>query len=290
MKWHELPETGAEVRGLRVKGLPKDKFRLSDRKLRHATIMRAYVLHGQFHRVDFSHTRFIDCQFRHTEFDECNFTDAVFQDCDLPHVQFSECKLPYSRWSNTRVDVGQLVPNLPFHWPQVAQDLCHNLRANCKVQGDGPAARRLLFKAMACRRSTLWETLRLRKSWYQRRYKLADRLRAAFRLVGSWVERWGWGYGESPGFLLLWAAVSILLFGVYYQIQGFADYQVMNGGLFEQTLRAVEFSALSFVGSAERSSWPEGPTTVIVIQGALGILFIGVFAAVLYRWISIRQG
>lgn len=290
MNWQGFPETGAEVRGLQVKGLPEEKFRLEHRKLRYATITRTYVLHGRFHDVDFSHSRFIDCQFRHTEFRKCIFTEAFFKDCDLPHTTFIECKLPYSRWKNTKVDIGQLVNNLPSEWPNVAHALCQNLRANCRGLGDGPAARRLLFKAMAFRRSTLKEILLLRKSWYQERYKWADRLGAAVRLAGSWVARWGWGYGESPSLLLGWAAVAILSFSGYYYIQGFADSLVIGGDRLEQYLRALQFSALSFVGSAERASWPEGPTAAVVIEGTLGLLFIGVFAAALYRWISIRQG
>ena len=119
---------------------------------------------------------------------------------------------------------------------------------------------------------------------------MVQRFRAAFRLVGSWIERFGWGYGERPGLLLLWAAMSILLFGVYYHIQGLPDSQVITSGFLEQIGKAVEFSALSFVGSGERPSWPEGPTAAIAIQGTLGILFIGIFAAVMYKWISIRQG
>lgn len=285
MTWDELQDIGAKAKEIRTA-----KCRIEDRILRHATIIRAHVKHGAFRRVDFSHSRFIDCYFRHTEFRGCNFTGAVFTDCDLPHAKFIECKLPYSRWSNTRVDMVQLLHNLPYEWPQVARDLCQNLRANFRAQGDGTTARRLLFRAMAFHRSTLWETLLVRKSWYRERYGLAQRIGAAIRLIGSWIERLGWGYGESPGLLLLWAAMSTLLFGSYYHIQGFADSLVINGGFLEQIGRAFEFSALSFVGSGERASWPEGPTAAIAIQGSLGILFIGVFAAVVYRWISIRQG
>ena len=285
MNWDGLQEVGAEVKGIRT-----EECRIQGQKLRHATFIRVHVKQGEFRNLDFSHSRFIDCYFRHTEFRDCNFTGAVFTACDLPHAKFIECSLPYSRWHNTRVDMVQLLPNLPYDWPQVAHDLCQNLRVNFRAQGDGPAARRLLFHAMAFHRSTLWETVLVRKSWYKERYRLVQRFRAAIRLVGSWVERLGWGYGESPGLLLLWAAVSILLFGNYYHILGFADSQVINGGFFEQIGKAIEFSALSFVGSTERSSWPEGPTAAIAIQGTLGILFIGVFAAVVYKWISMRQG
>ena len=285
MNWDELQDVGADVRGIQA-----EECRVGGQTLRHATFTRVHVKDGEFHRIDFSHSRFIDCYFRHTEFRDCDFSGAVFMNCDLPHATFIECRFPYSRWSNTRVDVAQLLPNLPFEWPQVARDLCQNLRANCRAQGDGPTARRLLFRAMALHRSTLWETVLLRKSWYKQRYGLVQRFGAAIRLIGLWVERLGWGYGESPGLLLLWAAMSILFFGSYYHILGFADSQVITGGLLQQMGKALEFSALSFVGSAERSSWPGGPTAAFAIQGALGILFIGIFAAVVYKWISIRQG
>jgi len=143
---------------------------------------------------------------------------------------------------------------------------------------------------MACRRATQWEILRLKKSWYKKRYKWHHRLRAAIHLVGSCFERWGWGYGESPGLLLVWAVVSILLFGSFYHMQGFADLQINNGESLKHVGSAFEYSALAFVGSGERPSWPDGPTAAIAIQRTLGILFIGVFAAAVYRWISIRQG
>ena len=285
MNWDGLQDTGAEVRGIRSKDVL-----IRDRIVCHATLMRAHVKGGEFQSVDFSHSRFIDCYFRHTIFRKCNFTGAVFTGCDLPHVEFIECELPYSRWANTRVDVAQLLSNLPYQWPQVARDLCQNLRANAQAQGDGPAARRLLFYAMAFHRSTLLETVLLRKSWYKQRYGLCQRFRAVIRLVGSWIERFVWGYGERPGLLLLWATISILLFGCYYYVLGLADSQVVTGGFIEQVGRALAFSALAFVGSAEPSSWPEEPTAVIAIQGTLGILFVGVLAAVVYRWISIRQG
>ena len=285
MNWDGLQDIGAEVKEIRT-----EKFLIENRTFRHATFTQVHLKHGEFRNVDFSHSRFIDCYFRHTDFRECNFTGAVFTDCDLPHAKFIECKLPYSRWGNTRVDMAQILPNLPYEWPQVARELCQNLRANFRAQGDGPAARRLLFLAMAFHRSTLLETVLVRKSWYKERYRIIQRFGAAIRLVGSWVERLGWGYGASPGLLLLWASISILLFGGYYHIHGFADSQVITGGFLEKIGRAIEFSAFSFVGSAEGSSWPEGPTAAVAIQGALGILFIGVLAAVVYKWISIRQG
>ena len=285
MNWDGLQDIGAEVNGIRTEGC-----RIENQTLRHATFIRVHVKHGKFRDVDFSHSRFIDCYFRHTEFRKCDFTGAVFTDCDLPHAKFITCRLPYSRWCNTRVDMGELLSNLPDEWPEVARDLCQNLRANFRAQGDGPAARRLLFRAMSLHRSTLRETVLVRKSWYKERYGLVQRFKAAICLVGSWVERLGWGYGESPLLLLLWAGVSILFFGSYYCIEGFANSQGINSGFLEQIGRALEFSAHSFVGSAERSLWPEGPRAAIAIQGTLGILFIGVFAAVVYKWISIRQG
>ena len=285
MNWDRVQDIGAEIRGLR-----SEDFLVQDRMACHATLTRVHVKGGEFRSVDFSHSRFTDCYFRRTVFRKCDFTGAVFSDCDLPHVKFIECEFPYSRWANTRVDIAQLLLNLPYAWPQVARDLCQNLRANAQAQGDGPAARRLLFRAMTFHRSTLLETVLLRKSWYKERYGWRQRFKSASRLVGSWVERFGWGYGESPGLLLLWAAISILFFGVYYHVLGLADPQVITGGFIEQIGSALEFSALAFAGSAERSSWPDGPTAVIAIQGTLGILFIGVLAAVVYRWISIRQG
>ena len=285
MNWDGLQDIGAEVKGIRA-----ERFLVEGQTVRHATFIRVHVKHGEFRSMDFSHSRFIDCYFRRIVFRECDFTGAVFTDCDLPHVEFIECKFPYSRWTNTRVDMAQILPNLPYEWPQVARDLCQNLRANSRAQGDGPAGRRLLFRAMAFHRSTLWETVLLRKSWYRERYGLPQQFGSAIRLVASWGERLGWGYGESPGLLLFWAAVSILCFGGYYHISGLADSQVITGGFLEEIGRALEFSALAFVGSAERSSWPEGPTTAIATQGTLGVLFIGVLAAVVYRWISIRQG
>ena len=143
---------------------------------------------------------------------------------------------------------------------------------------------------MAFHRATLWETILLRQSWYKQRFGLGHRVGALFKWVWSWAERLVWGYGERPLLLMAWGAALTFIFGIYYYASGLPDALGVDGSLAGRLGEAVTFSALAFVGNADRAPWPGGPTAAIAVQGALGIVFIGVFAAVVYRWISIRQG
>lgn len=263
-----------------MEGHRQDDFEISNRKLRFAKFQRLHMKNGNFVGIDFTHSRFHDCYFRHVTFTRCDFTGARFNGCNFPHAKFVECKLPYSTWTRTQVDVAELLANLPHEWPNVSRDLCNNLRTNAIEVGNGYDARRLLFEAMSFHREQLKQQVLQKRSWYQKRYGLVDRILGVLRLAASWIERYVWGYGETPWLVITWGVAAILGFGVYYWSAVLPDRSSFAD--------AVELSALAFIGAADNSGVASS-SSVIVIEGTLGLLFLGLLAAVVYRWISVRQ-
>lgn len=278
-----LPAEEAVATGWRQEGV-----QLKRRAFRFATFTRAHIKNGVIEEIDFSHARFNDCYFRQVTFRKCDFTGAVFDRCDFPHARFVECRFPYSRWFSTQVELDQLLANLPHEWPNAARDLCNSLRMNAASLGDGRAARRLLFQGMAFHRQMLWEQVRQRHSWYQVRYGTIDKVTGGLKLLWSWIERALWGYGEKPWLVLLWGTVLTGLFAVYYSrfdlVSGASEPGVLTNGW-----EAFKFSALAFIGNVDPAGAHGVPTGPLAVQGALGLVFIGVLAAAVYRWISIRQ-
>jgi len=211
-------------------------------------------------------------------------------ECEFPNSTLNQCRLEYSTWRETAISSEQVLANLP-DWPNVAHSLAEALRVNALSRGDGAGAREFFLEAARNSQAHFRRIAFARASYYRQKYKGWIRVSGFLRWLGVGLERWGWGFGESPIILTLWALVSIVLFAVLYLSR--APTAFGSNGEIDKLgtafLRAVEFSALCFATSAP-TRMPGIPASLFLLETFLGIVFTGVLAAVVFRWISIRQG
>ncbi len=262
-----------------------------NRLLRYALFTGVRFEDCEIEHVDFSHSVFVDCYFRHTTFDHCDFKDCRFTGCEFRKVQFTACKFAYSRWSDTAIPFATLSPHLPYEWPNVCHEVLESLRTNAITQGDGTSARSILFESMNQRRRQLWATVRYKEDYFKTRFSHFDRVGAFFRLVVSHMERWMWGYGESLLQIGLLGLVLVVAFAGWYLgvDAGAFGFDGSAASIVGAATEALLHSARGFAGTSATYGGSSDFQIPSTIQAVLGIVYTGVLAAVVYRWISIRQ-
>jgi hypothetical protein len=269
-----------------------DGLVLAGQQLTHAVFVGIGLKAAKFTNVDFSHSTFVRCYFRNAELRGCNFTGCRFVECDFPGAALINCQLQYSEWRDTSIDSRQILSNLP-EGPNIASRLLEFLRANSLARGDGPEARRYLFAAMRCSREHYYRVAFAQASYYRDKYRGFLRIRGALRWIGLLLERLLWGYGESPALMFFWASILILGFAAYYSLRAPGLFGFGSLGVSEALKSAVQFSALAFASNTP--NWAPSVKlaaieSAMVAESLVGIVFIGVIAAVVYRRISLRQG
>jgi hypothetical protein len=269
-----------------------DQLDLCGKKINHALFVGVAFKKATLRNVDFSHSTFVRCYFRNAEFSGCTLTGCQFVDCDFPRARFGACNLEYSRWKNcTKVDVESILDNMP-EWPNVRRDLLESLRTNALSVGDGASARKLFFKAMDAA-SEHHRRVRNADSGYYKKYGIGQRIRSATRCVLIATERLGWGFGENPLRFALAGAIGTLAFALLYSLLApdAFGYDDTVPGIAIAFSKALRLSVLTFTMNSPKlpgdvslwfSSWH-------VVESMSGAVFASMLAAMVYRWISIRQ-
>jgi hypothetical protein len=272
----------------------EDSLKLEKKRINHAVFIALGLKDARFSDVDFSYSTFVRCYFRGAEFRGCNFTGCRFIDCNLRNAMMVNCSLLYTEWQQTHVSPDLILANAP-EWPNIRRELMEALRVNSLSQGDGVSARKYLLASMRASIEHQKRIVKRHNHYYANKYGPKDQFLASFRLMALQSERFIWGYGESPYKLILCGAILVGIFAVYFGVKapevfGFGEsIRTLPGGFYE----ALQFSALTFAANTPASSTTttyDVIKTAMVIETLLGLVFTGVLAAVLYRWITIRQG
>src|SRR5215469_15402338 len=119
------------------------------------------------------------------KFLSCDFPKATIQRCDFSSAKFSDCYVPFAEMEHS----------LPSQ-PNLREALARNLTIETDKLGL-PGERRLYRMAeLKAREQHLLAAVMARSAWYKAHFDPLARLGAASRLVGSYVNKLLWGYGE----------------------------------------------------------------------------------------------
>lgn len=266
-----------------------DHIRLSGKTLKHALFVDVGFKDATLTNIDFSYSVFVRCYFRNATLSGCKFVGCRFESCDFPGVKLYGSDLSYSQWSQTGVSTAQILANLPER-PNQAHALLESLRANSLARAESVSARQYLFESMKRSREHRYRIAFSRDSYYRRKYRGLKRVEGFCRWLGMCVDRFGWGYGESPALLGFWAAMLIGGFGILYWAKSPDLFQA--GSWFPRLMDYLRFSAMTFATNTPSAN-SLGIALIrneIVVESLAGLAFAGALGGSVYRWLSVRQG
>ena len=233
--------TQLDLRGIRIEQIQLDGAQLRDANLRWATVRDVGFKGASLVGCDLSQAHFTDCYFRRAAFERCDIVNARFENSDFSGARFDACRLDFSAFAGCEIAFD----SIRF---TDASDLAYLERTF-----DRHALRQRAFGA-----GTLSTT---------------DRLHAVAFWLDAVMLNWLWGYGEKPWRLATAMVAAIVAFGtLQYWLQG-----VPGRDWFDH----VYFSGVTFLTIGYGDLAPVGvlPRLLALIEGAAGILFIGMLVA-----------
>ncbi len=163
----------------------------------------------KFSNVDFRYCIFDAAYLRYCVFDTCDFTGCRFINSNLQGSSFSGCKFDYATFDKTNIDTDILNSGCPGP-ENLKLKFARSLRMNYQSLGDAVSANRAISIELQATEDHLHKAWKSPESYYRKKYKGLERVRA----FGQWIEfkalDWFWGNGEST-WKLIRAVLSVMV-------------------------------------------------------------------------------
>jgi hypothetical protein len=232
---------------------------------------------------------FIDCYFRETTLDSCRFLGCKLVSCDFPKPSFRQCTFVYSEFRGCFIPYSEFEASLPPE-PNLRRLLSENLAREAEAAGASSDARRYRLQGYRAYERYLWNGFLGADAWSRAHFpSLPERTLAGLRLLGRWINRLVWGYGERG--LVLTRNAVIVGFGVFPLLFFFVRHQL------NQASGKVGAPSYFFVGVdnlLNRTGFSGvEPTTslsrfLVGLEVLFGLILIGLAVTILFRWITRR--
>jgi len=243
------------------------------------------VKEAHFIGCDFSFCYFNRCYFHKVTFEKCIFIGCLFNQCTIRNSDFKVCDIKYSRFFQTILPDEELIANLP-EWPNVRLELLQNLRLNAQNTGNNKGVRTFLIEELEARRMYYLKVAQGKESYYREKYKgFYHRARGRFNYYRLWLDKYIWGHGERPVFLITSITLFILL-SASLIIFCNSDKILLNNHLDWAFLKNTILNTAGFFLGI--NPIPDAPWLIKILTGIFKIFFMGVLITVLLRVLSKR--
>lgn len=266
-----------------------DNEKLEGYQIEHSTLANISFLHATISRSRFFNCIFIGCYFRRAELEESEFVGCKFINCEFPFTAVRGCDFRYSNFEGCFMEFSELSLSLPQEH-NLRQELCRNLAIETAKLGYYREARKYRMSEIRAHEDDLRAAVRGTNDWYRRHYDSLRRIGALIQLTASISNRYLWGYGEKARRLLLnYALLTFAVFPLVFFLMKrslakndggnvtyldcvFLSVQNMLPSALDTNIRAVSGAARS----------------VVVLEGFIGVILLGLFVSYLFRWILRR--
>lgn len=261
---------------------------LVDVQFSHCLLTDKYLRDCVFKGGTLQHCRLEFCNLRNASFERVNFTGTSFIDCDLRKASFIGCILWYTSFTRCQLDYDAVLECEP-HETNIKRVFLRSLRLNAASTGDKEWVDRLHLRELRAERDDLWNIVWQRSAYYRTKYTPHDRVQSAWRLLRNWSSNLFWGHGISLRRLVTAGAVVTCLFALLcwklsarYIVAGTASPRHLT------FLESVYYSAVSFTTGGFGDIMPGNAMAraITATEGLVGAVFLGFFAAAVYRRLS----
>jgi len=264
-------------------GIP-DKTTISDARFSHCLLKDKYLLDVTFKGGMIRHCRLEFCNLRNAIFERIDFTGTVFLNCDLRRAAFTSCTLWYTSFDRCTLNYDAILLSAPPE-TNLRQQFFRALRLNAVSLGDKVWADKLLNLELIAERDELKNIIFGSSDYYRTRYSKVDQLSSALRFAFHFINGLLWGHGINVKRLLLSGLFFVSAFAVMCWMLP-AQYAVRNE-LATRSLTPFEatyYSIISFTigGFGDIVPGNNVARVITAIEGSLGVIFLGFFAAAIY--------
>jgi hypothetical protein len=258
---------------------------VSDAQLSHCLFRDKYLRDAAFKGGVIRHCRFEFCNLRNASLERVDLTGSAFLNCDLSRTSFNSCTLWYVTFDRCLLNYDSIILSAP---PQtnIRHQLLRSLRVNASSMGDKAWADRLLHLELVAEREELRNISLRRPGYYRDKYDTSDQARAALRFVVHFTNELFWGHGFSLKRLFGSGLAITVLFAALCWLSP-AQYTIAREPDIRQLTfaEALYYSAISLTTGGFGDIMPGNPLArgIAASEGLVGIVFLGFFAAALYR-------
>jgi hypothetical protein len=266
-----------------------DAKRFEGIRFEHCTFANVSFKEAELVSCTFENCAFIDCYFRLATLDSSRFLGSKFINCDFPKPSFRQCSFVYVEFRDCYVPYAEFEASLPPE-PNLWRVLAENLAREAEAAGASGDARRYRLQAYRAYERYLWNGLLGADAWSRAHFpSLPERTLAGLRLIGRWINRLIWGYGERG--LVLARNAIIVGFGlfplIFYVVR---DHLTQTGG----KVGPASYFLLSVDNLLNRTGFsgvdPTNPLSRLLVglEVFVGLILIGLAVTLLFRWITRR--
>ncbi|MBI2753467.1 MAG: pentapeptide repeat-containing protein [Betaproteobacteria bacterium] len=260
-------ETYLDLRGIRIEQTQLDGMLIRNVNLRWSTNRDVGLKDAKFVNCNLSQAGFSECYFRRTVFQNCDIVNAKFDSSDFSNARIDASRIDFATFRNCEITLR----NIRFRQdtnPQVLARVCRNLKLNAMSMGHFDDASDLAYMEKSYERHVLFN-----QAFAQKTDRVGKRLKAIAFWLDAVILNWLWGYGERPWRLMLAMVATIVAFGtVQFWLDAIPD---------KSWWAHVYFSGITFltVGYGDLVPIEAIPRLVAVVEGMVGIMFIGLLIA-----------
>lgn len=263
------------------------------RRYRHCTFANVSFLKARLDNCEFVNCAFLDCYFRRTEMRSSVFTGCKFEDCFFGELDLEDCTFAFPQFRGCYIQYDEFRLQLPPD-PGMRFRIADELGREAGSAGQLSDARRYRLDAAAA-----WEdhlkniALASGGDYYKTHFDLGQRLDAVPAWIWRKINRFLWGYGER-GWILArsFALVALLVYPLIFWV--FLRSNVHRGATDAMPLRTIDYELFSLDNVLNRTGFSAVGATgtaarlVLGSEVLVGLLFIGLFIAVIFNWMRRR--
>ena len=264
-------------------GLPRSTVR--DCHLSHCILSNKHLKEVSFSGGSVVHCHFDSCKLTDAAFNRVDLTGTLFIRCDLKNATFSQCRMWYVRFERCALDYEAVLESAPIE-TNLRLEFLQVLRVNAEQMGERTWVDRILELELRTQERELLNIAIGRTNYYRMKYAALARLRATQRLCLLVLHRLWWGYGLRLSNLMLSGTLLVSLFAALSH--WLPVHFITSGGVSIGRLKWSDAFYLSVVAFANGDLGDTRPANALAriltaSEGLLGVLFLGFFAAAMYR-------
>lgn len=291
-----------EIKNILYQDEQKDNLKFTKTDMRFCTFERLGIKKAEFSEMRITQSIFDDVYARTATFKDVDFTGTIFRNCNFDKAKFNTCKLWYCKFYNTSLPVDEIVKCLPPE-ANLRKDIAQNLKMNYLSLGQKDNADIFLDIEINAGQEELYEIFKAKNEYYKKKYDTLDRIGAFFKYSFSLFSGFLWGYGHKVRKLLLSYSIMVLILSfclfqcdAKFQVESIKTYQTtepqasasnQDSILKPELLASMEIILCESVGySTKNTPINIQAKSIVLITRFLGIIYLGLLGATLYRKIA----
>jgi hypothetical protein len=243
----------------------------------------------------FLQTTFEDCYFRTVNFKNVDFTGSTFRNCNFEKSTFDEkCAFYYCTFDNCYIRAEEIMERIPDNSrPNQRMTLARNLKTNFANLGDKESSDIFMGIEIEAEEADSWGIFRNKSKYYKSKHNSPKyRFAALIKYFNSKLSGLIWGYGfELTNLFISYIAVLLIITAII--CIGNVPFQTSDSNhtavIPVENIGKIIFVVFSY--SINYASTDYSPAsfcgkTILFVTSFLGIVYLGMLAATLYRKIA----